>query len=351
MDMRDARTIGPKALEERRHQAVALFRKGMKRIEIAEVVGVHRNTVGQWIRAWRRGGSKALRAKAPGRPVGSGRRLMGYEAAAIKRIITDNTPDQLKFPFALWTRDAVRLLIKEKYAINMPVRTMGEYLKRWGFTPQKPVRRAYERSEPAVRRWLEEQYPAIRKAAKEQGAEIHWGDETGLRSDDVTGRGFSPAGKTPVRRVKGTPEKINMVSTITNRGKVRFMFYRGSMCAKTLNDFLRRLVKDVDHKIFLILDNLAVHHCGKVKEWVEAHKDRIAVFYLPSYSPDLNPDEYLNSDLKSNLSRQPETRRKGALEKSARSHMRRLQRRPGHVRNYFNAKSIRYAAEPIENAS
>lgn len=344
MEIRNARQLGREALEERRKQAVMLFRKGMKRVEIAKVVNAHRNTVGEWIMAWQRGGDQALRVKAAGRPVGSGRRLMGYEAAAIKRIITDNTPDQLKFPFALWTREAVRLLIRERHGFNMPIRTVGEYLKRWGFTPQKPARRAYERSEPAVRRWLDQDYPRIQAQAKEEGAEIYWGDETGLRSDDVTGRGYAPSGKTPVRRVKGTPEKVNMVSAVTNRGKVRFKFYRGSMCAKVLIDFLGRLLRDTDRKVFLILDNLRVHHSVKVRKWVEERKDRIALFYLPSYSPDLNPDEYLNSDLKASISRAPETRRKGVLEKTARSHMRRIQRRPKHVRNYFRAPSIRYAA-------
>ena len=344
MDMRDARTIGPEALEERRRQAVMLFKKGMKRVEIAEVVGVHRNAVGKWIAAWQRGGFAALRAKQPGRPKGSGRHLMWYEAAAVKRIITDNTPDQLKFPFALWTRDAVRLLIKEKYGIRMPIRTVGEYLKRWGFTPQRPVRRAYERSEPAVQRWLQEEYPAIRELAKREGARIHWGDETGLRSDDVSGRGFAPAGKTPVRRVKGTPEKINMISAVTNRGRVRFMFFRGSMCANLLIEFMKRLTRDADRKVFLILDNLRVHHSVKVREWVAANAEKIALFYLPSYSPDLNPDEFLNSDLKATISREPETRRKGNLERTARSHMRRVQRKPEHAKNYFRAQSVRYAA-------
>lgn len=269
---------------------------------------------------------------------------MGYEAAAIKRIITDNTPDQLKFPFALWTREALQQLIKEKYQIRMPIRTVGEYLKRWGFTPQKPVRRAYQRSEPAVRRWLEEDYPAIKARARKENAEIQWGDETGVRSDDVNGRGYAPAGKTPVRRVKGTPEKINMISSITNRGKVRFMFYEGTMCAKTLISFLRRLIRDVDRKVFLVLDNLRVHHSAKVRDWVQARKNKLALFYLPSYSPDLNPDEYLNNDLKRTISRTPETRRKGVLKKTARSHMRSLQKSPDGARSYFRASPIRYAA-------
>lgn len=345
MGLKDARTIEPKALEDRRKQAVMLYNKiGMRRIEIAAIVGVHRNTVGEWIQAWKDGGARALRARAAGRPVGSGRRLEGWQAIAIKRLITDKTPDQLKFPFALWTRDAVRELIRQKYGIKLPVRTMGEYLKRWGFTPQKPVKRAYERNQRAVKAWIQVEYPEIAAQARAEKAEIQWGDETGMRSDDVNGRGYAPAGKTPVRRTKGTPEKINMISSITNRGKVRFMFFRERMSADVLIRFLKRLTRDMDRKIYLILDNLRVHHSAKVRSWVEQHEDQIALFFLPSYSPDLNPDEYLNNDLKSGISKRPDARHKGRLEQVARSHMYSIQKRPKTVQNYFRSSHIKYAA-------
>jgi len=321
-----------------------MYRKGMTRIEIAPLVGAHRNTVGQWIREWQAGGVKALRPDQPGRPIGSGRRLTAEREAIVRRFITDRFPDQLKLPFALWTRDAVRQLIAQQFGIDLPIRTVGWYLKRWGFTPQKPVRRAYERSEPAVRKWLDETYPAIRRKARQQGAEIHWGDETGLRSDDVNGRGYAPKGQTPVRRAKGTPEKTNMISTVTNQGKVRFMFYRERLNAKTLIRFLRRLVRSVDGKVFLILDNLRVHHARIVRQWVGQHADRIELFYLPSYSPDLNPDEYLNCDLKAEVGKRPDSRHKGALHRTSLQAMRRIQNQPHRVRKYFQAKTIIYAA-------
>ena len=341
--MRDARTINHIELTERRKLAVKLSEKGLTFTEIGKIVGVHRNTVGYWIKQWKEGGTKALKAKPSGRPAGSNRMLSSTQEKEIQKSITDKFPDQLKLPFALWTRDAVRQLIIEKFGIKIAVRTVGEYLKRWNFTPQKPIRRAYERNEKHVQDWLCKEYPAIKNQAKKEDGEIHWGDETGLRSDDVNGRGYAPKGKTPVRRAKGSPERTNMISTVTNQGKIRFMFYKEKMNTDMLIKFMKQLIKSTDKKVFLILDNLRVHHSKKVKEWLEERKSEIEVFYLPSYSPDLNPDEYLNNDLKCGISQRPDSRQKGNLEKVAKSHMHSIQKQPNRVRKYFHAETIRYA--------
>ena len=341
--MRDARTIEPQALFERRKQAIKLFQKGINRIEIGDIVGVHRNTVGEWIKVWRDGGMIALKVQNGGRPIGNGRSLMPHEEKTIQKCLVDKYPDQLKLPFALWTRKAVQMLIKELFNIDMAIRTVGSYLKRWGFTPQKPVKRAYERNEAHVNRWLNEEYPEIAIKAKHEGAEIHWGDETGIRSDDVNGRGYAPKGKTPVRKSKGTPEKLNMISSITNQGKVRFMFYKEKMHSQLLIKFMKRLIQSAGRKVYLILDNLRVHHSKLVKEWLVEHKAFIEVHYLPSYSPDLNPDEYLNNDLKTGLSQKPLKRAKGIWEKNAKAYMRSVQKRPQHIQNLFQAENIKYA--------
>ena len=344
MDIRDARTIEAAALYERRKQAVMLFQKGMKRHEIAPIVGVHRLTVGIWIKDWRKGGLAALKVNSSGRPVGSGRKLFPHEEREIKKALIDKCPDPLKRPFALWTRQAVQLLIKQKFSIEMSLQGIGDYLNRWGFTPQKPIRRAYERNDAKVQRWMTEEYPAIALNARKEGAEIHWGDETGLRSDDVNGRAYAPKGQTPVQRVKGTPEKLNMISTITNQGKVRFMFYQETMTANLLITFMKRLIRSTERKVVLILDNLKVHHGKAVQAWLMENKAFIEVFYLPSYSPDLNPDELLNSDLKSNLSKKPETKRKGELKLNAQNHMRSIQKKPQHIKNLFQAECVKYAS-------
>jgi Transposase and inactivated derivatives len=220
----------------------------------------------------------------------------------------------------------------------------GEVFEEVGFSPQKPIRWAYERNDEQVRVWLREEYPAIAAKAKKENAEIHWGDETGLRSDDVNGRSYAPKGKTPIQRVKGTPEKVNMISTITNRGQICFMFYKETMTSQLLIKFLKRLLRSCSRKIILILDNLRVHHSKALQAWLAENKAFIEIFYLPSYSPDLNPDEILNSDLKNAISRTPESRRKGELELNAKAHMRSIQKKPEHIKALFQKDSVRYAA-------
>lgn len=200
--------------------------------------------------------------------------------------------------YALWTRQAVEELILNRFGIKLAVRTMGLYLERWGFTPQKPMKKAYEQSPAAVKKWLDEDYPVIAACAKVDGAEIHWGDETGLRSDDVRGRSDAPQGQTPVIRVNNKRHALSVISTATNMGAMRWKAFDGALNSDILIDFVRRLVKDAGRKLDLILDNLRVHHSKPVKAWLAEHKHEIEVFYLPSYSPELNPNEITNADLK-----------------------------------------------------
>ncbi len=226
----------------------------------------------------------------------------------------------------------------------MPIRTVGEYLKRWGFTPQKPVKWAKEQSSSAVARWLLTEYPAIASRAKREHGEIHWGDETGLQTGANVEKGYSPKGKTPVVRQTAKRERINMISSITNQGQVRFMFYRDNMNSKRLIEFMRRLSKDAGRKVFLILDNLKVHHSKVVKDWLEENKEKIEVFYLPSYSPELNPDEYLNNNLKGRVHSGERASTAKQLESKARKHMRHLQNKHGKVKKFFEHPCAAYAA-------
>ncbi len=279
-----------------------------------------------------------------GRPKGIGRKLLPHEEQQVRQDITDKCPEQLKLAFALWTRQAVQVLIKQNYSVDLTLQAVGKYLKRWGFSPQKPIRRAYERNDERVRVWLQNEYPVIASKAKKENAEIHWGDETGLRSDDVNGRSYSPKGKTSVQKVKETPEKLNMVSTITNRGQMRFMFYKENMTAQLMIKFLKRLIRSCKRKVILILDNLRVYHSKMLQKWLTENKAFIEVFFLPSYSPDLKPDEILNSNLKQAISRKPESRRKGELAKHAKAHMQSIQKHPEHIKSFFQKESVRYAS-------
>lgn len=344
MEKTDARTLTKETQEQLRKQAIRLRKQGKTYPEIGMIVGVNGNTVWKWWMKYQTGGVGSLKAGQRGRPPGVNRLLSAVQEETIRKLICDKTPDQLKLTFALWTRQAIRELITLRFGIKIAVRTVGTYLKRWGFTPQKPLRQAYEQQPAAVQKWLQEAYPAMLDRAKREGAEIHWGDETGIRSDSQHGRGYAPKGKTPVIRLSAKRASINMISTVTNQGKVRFMIYQDSMNAQRLIKFLTQLAKSADKKIFLVLDNLRVHHSRLVKEWLANHSEEIEVFYLPAYSPELNPDEYLNCDLKAGVHSKPPSRNIETLKKKVKSHMMKLQKMPGRVQKYFEHHKIAYAA-------
>ncbi len=343
MEKIDARKLSLENLELLRHQAIRLLKQDYNQREVAELLGVRRATVTKWWGQYRRGGKKALKLQSPGPSKGYNSILDDEKEKAIKKLIIDKTPDQLKLPFVLWDRKAVKELIEREYGISIAIRTVGDYLHHWDFSPQRPLKRAYEQQPKAVQHWLDEEYPKIKAKAKSEDAEIHWGDETGFRNDHHYGRGYSPKGKTPVVRTSAKRVSMNMISTVTNQGHTRFMTYKGGMNAQTLIKFLRRLIKLHDRKVILILDNLRVHHARLVREWIEGKEDQIEIFYLPSYSPELNPDEYLNNDIKQtvhskNLFRDEESLKRGII-----SYMRMLQKLPEHVANYFKHPNIAYA--------
>jgi transposase len=264
---------------------------------------------------------------------------------AIRQIICDKRPEQLKMEFALWSRAAVMQLIEREYGIKLSVRSVGNYLSRWGFTPQKPIKRAYEQRPEAVQAWLNEQYPEIEKRAKGEGGEIHWGDETALVNTDVRGRCYAPAGKTPVTyTVGGTRQKLSMIATVTNQGKTRWMIIDEAFNADKLIEFLEALIKDAGRKVFLILDNLRVHHSKPVKAWAAERHDKIELFYLPSYSPELNPEERLNADLKHAIGTKVPVRTKAKLKLAATEHMAKLEQSPERVKRFFQDPRVKYAA-------
>ena len=340
----DPRKLSTDAQQQLRYQVIRLRKQGRKHNEISKITGVSRCTCSTWWALYKTGGKKALKIKKRGRRLGSCRTLSSEQEKILQKNMRDKCPDQLKLPFALWTRFAVQQLIKQLWAIDMPIRTVGDYLKRWGFTPQKPLRKAYKQNPEAVKAWLTRAYPGIQKRAKREDAEIHWGDETGLCNDSYHGRSYAPRGETPAIKLHPRCERVNLISSVTNQGKVRFMVYKNKMNSQTLIKFMQRLIKDSDKKIFLILDNLKVHHSYVVRDWVKEHEDEIEIFFLPSYSPELNPDEYLNCDLKAGVHSGVPARSKKQLKSKAISHLRKLQKLPGRVKKYFKHPKIAYAA-------
>ena len=342
MKIQDARSLPAVAQEDLRRKAVKAVLDGKTQVEVAKLFGVTRQAAGKWLKKYRESGIKGLNARQQGRPKGG--TLLPWQAAQIVRTITDRCPEQLKLPFYLWTREAVAQLIEKRFGIRLSVWTVGRYLERWGFTPQKPVRRAFEKNPAKVDRWLKEEYPEIRKQAKREKALIFWGDEMGLRSDHAVGRSYSQRGQTPV--IPGTGQRFgcNMISSITNKGRLNFMVYKKKFNADVFIEFLRRLIKQNERKVFLIVDGHPVHRSKKVKRWMKKKERQICMFFLPSYSPELNPDEMLNQDVKSNAVGRRRAHNQKELIKNVRSYLRSRQRKPHIVRKYFQEKHVRYAA-------
>jgi transposase len=262
----------------------------------------------------------------------------------VRDLIRRHTPDELGLPFALWSRAAVRELVWRRCGVRLAVRTMGTYLARWGFTAQKPLRRAYEQDPAAVRRWLRRDYPALVARAKRARGMIFWGDETGPRSDDVRGRSYAPRGRTPVVRVCHKRAGLSLLSAVTNKGELRWMVVDGAVNAPTLIRFLERLIREVRRKVFLILDRLKAHRARLTRDWLAEHEAEIEVIFLPAYSPELNPDEGVHADLKQAVPREAPARSKPQLKRAVVSHMRSLSKRPERIRSIFRHRQFRYAA-------
>lgn len=343
----DARR-SPAALFEIRKQIVRLHRKGTGPMAIKEQTGISWGAIRKAIDLFEAGGMKALKPKRRGCRKGASRTLTPEQERQVRKDICDRRPEQMKMDFALWTREAVLVYIRDHFGIEMPVRTVGEYLKRWGFTPQKPVKVAYEQRPEAVKRWLDEEYPSISARAKAEKAEIHWADETAVMNTDVRGRSYSPRGVTPTTKaVWGARRRFSMISSVNNQGKCHWMIVDGAFNSDRLVEFMESLAKEVARKVFLVMDNLKVHHSGPVKEWLGKNKERIEVFYLPSYSPELNPDERLNADLKHAMATGVPRRTKDGLLKKTTEHMDMVKSSPERVKSYFGDRHVAYAADSL----
>ena len=283
MEKENARKQTLEQLHERRKHVVQLHNKGIKIMQIVAMTGLSYPPVRAAIDRFKAGGWSAIRPALRGRSRGDGRVLSEVQEGTVQKMIIDKRPEQSKMDFYLWSRAAVSQLIEQEFGIKLQARSIGKYLTRWGFTPQKPIKRAHEQSPVAVQAWLEGEYPGIDQRARAEGAEIHWGDETALVNTDVRGRSYAPTGKTPVAMaIGGTRQKLSMIATVTNQGKTRWMIIDEAFDAEKLIEFLQALIKDADKKVFLILDNLRVHHSRLVKVWVAEHQGEIELFYLPA---------------------------------------------------------------------
>lgn len=342
MTKTDARQLSPGAQEDLRRRVMGALDHGMSIAESARTFRVSRQGIYNWVDRVAEYGPRGLKSRPRGRPPGIS--LAPHQAATVVRMVLGNCPDQLRLPFALWTREAVALLIARRFGIELSLSTVGRYLRRWGLSPQKPLRRAFEKDPQAVRRWLSSEYPSIARRAKAEEAGIWWGDEMGLRSDHQAGTSWGRVGQTPVIPGTGQRFSCNMISALTNRGKLAFMVFDGSFTVAVFLRFLRRLVRHAGRKVFLIVDRLRVHRARRVTEWVAAHAHEIALYFLPAYSPELNPDEVLNQDVKSNAIGRRRASTRPEMKANLRGYLRSTQRQPHIVRSFFREPHVCYAA-------
>ncbi len=305
--------------------------------------GVTPQAVSLWVNAVRRNGSKALKARRRGRRPGEQKALDTKQQTRIQRIVKQKAPEQVGLSGLVWTRPLVRQLINDRYAILLTLPTIGIYLRSWGLSPQKPIRRAYEQDPQAVARWLAEQYPAIEAKARKDKAIILWLDQTGLRSDASVGTGWAPVGKPPVVPKTGKRFGVNVMAAISNKGELYFTCYRGSFNGPVFLAYLKRLVRHLDRKVHLIVDRHPAHRRVMVRDWLTENEASIEMHLLPGYAPELNPVELLNGDIKRHVA-QANPGTVAELTAAATAHLRRRQTQPNIVKALFRKPEVRYAA-------
>jgi transposase len=347
IELPDARSESDDVLEALRLRAIRARELGYAVGAVATILGVGEETVSRWWRKYEQGGQDALKGDRSGRPPGSGRLLSEEQEDRIIELLDTKVPQDLGIASALWTRAAVRDLFEQVTGKRVPIRTVGEYLNRWGYTPQRPVRKSYRQDPEEVQQWLEETYPAIEGLAAAEGGEIHWGDEMGVRSTAQHSRGYARPGDTPELSLPGSRFSVNMISTITNQGKVQWLIYTGRMTAALFIVFLTQLITGASKKVFLIVDNLSVHEAAAVQEWLVDKTDHIEVFYLPHYTPERNPDEYLNCDVKTNINTDGLPKDRDELHSKLQRFMEKLSSLPARIASYFRHKFLQYAATPL----
>ncbi len=336
--------MGSKGQHELRKTIILMLKDGKSGKQIAKDLGVSEGHVSNVKKLYANGGADALKPAKRGRPARKNKILTPEQEHEIQQIIVDKTPEQMRFKECMWTRNNIRQLILEKYGIDIKLSTLGYYLARWGFTMQRPVKRAYKQDEKKIDAWLNSEFPGITERAETEGAEIFFGDETNIQNTANYARGYAPKGKTPIFQTEAQKLKIEMVSAVSKRGKLHFLLYKDSMNAEKLVDFMTRLVADSKRKVFLILDNLRVHHSKAVAAWLEDHKNQIELFFLPPYAPEYNPDELLNSDIKRNAGAKQSPRTQAELEENVQNRLAFLASTPNHVASFFHAPLTCYAA-------
>lgn len=340
MEKLDGRKLDHKTREQIRIRAVKMVEAGESPEQVVKVLGFHRSAIYQWIAKYREGGIDALKTrKITGRPP----KLTGPQIKKIYDIITSKNPLQLKFEFALWTREMIKDLIHDRYKIKLSIVSVGRLLKKLGMSPQRPLRRAYQQDKELVEQWLTREYPQIRKMARKEKAEIFFGDEASIRSDYHSGTTWALKGQTPVIETTGARFSVSMISAVNARGYLRFMAINGRLNSEIFIDFLKRLIHNAEKPIFLIVDNHPVHKSVKVQKFVRSTKGKLRLFFVPPYSPELNPDELVWNHVKNHRVGRKLIKGPDDLKAKVMASLRSLQKMPNKIVGFFREPKVRYA--------
>jgi len=320
--------------------AVRRVEDGESPEDVAAALDINRRTIYRWLSAYHYGGIDALRRKeVPGRPG----KLSGKQLEKLARILRTKNPLQLKFEYALWTISMIRRLIRDQFGVALSEVSVGRLLKRLGFSPQRPMYRAWQQDAELVEVWRDREFPALMRRAKREKALIFFADESGIRSDYHAGTTWAPKGQTPLVKSTGARYSMNLISAINNQGHFRFMTVEGSVTARVFLDFLKRLIAGADRKIILVVDGHPTHRAKLVRNFVEENKDAIELVFLPPYSPELNPDELVWAHLKTRVAKKA-TKTKDEMVTAVKSVMRSLQKSPATVAAFFRTPTCAYAS-------
>jgi transposase len=341
----DARRLSQASQEDLRRRVVAAVLSGRTQVEVSELFEVSPRSVSRWIKAFECQGNRGLSAGKRGRRPEEQKALNLRQQARVRRAVLGKYPDQLALPGLVWTRGQVGELVKRWFGIGLSRVTIGKYLRSWGLSPQKPIRVAYEKNPDKVTAWLQQRYPAIAARAKQEKAIVLWLDQTGLRSDAAVASTWAPVGQTPVVPKTGKRFTVNAMCALSNKGELYFTVFKGGFNVHVMITFLERLVRHLDRKIHLIVDGHPSHRAHLLRDWLAERTDRIEMHFLPGYSPELNPVELLNADLKHHVTARTSPRNQAELADGARTHLRRRQNQPERVKALFGKDEVRYAAD------
>jgi len=343
MAKKDGRYRTTSAQATIREQVVDFLKKKRgTQSQALEIFGLSQSGVEKIWRKYKTEGKRGIIEKKRG--VQGGKKINGKQSAEVRQLIKDKLPDQLKLSFGLWTREAVQQLILHRYGIELSRWQVGRYLKSWGYTPQKPISKAFEQKPEKVKEWLDKEYPAIKKRAAKENAVIYFGDETGMRSDHQAGKSYAPQGQTPVIKKTGQRFSLNMISAISNKGHLQFMILDGRFNGEVFKTFLKQMIKYSRQKIYFVTDGHPAHKTKMLNEWLAENKDRIEVFFLPPYSPELNPQEYVNQDVKTNIIGKKRPINKAQMRTNVEDFMNGRKNDRKQVQKYFHVSHVRYAA-------